>query len=243
MQHYEYSYNSYNLLTESNEYTFDYDQYRIFDYACNNNLSLVTNNKESLKYALKYDENDRITSYKTTNSYLHDYELTYSANIVTVSGLINKKPNTTITIETNDNDLIVKIIRSGNYSTFEYDANGNLIRAKDFSENDVLTNDFQISFDTNPNPFYGQFKSSYLERFIDFFSESAVNCIDIFFRFNQYKFPFLKNNPVLLENLNCITCSKDILKRTYEYDLQNYPVKMEESHVGSQAVIYDYKYK
>lgn len=241
IRNYEYTYNSYNLLAESKEYTFDYDEYRIFDYPCNNNLSLITNENESLKYALKYDESNRITSYKTTNSYLHDYELTYNDHTITVSGLINKKPNTTITIETT-NDLVTKIIRSDNYSTFEYDTNGNLIKARDYDNDNTLLQDYKVSYDSNPNPFYGQFKSNYLARFIDFFNESAFYGIDIFFRFNQYKFPYLKNNPTLLEDLKCTNCYKDLLKRTYEYDSQNYPLKMEESHVGAPAVIYEYQY-
>ena len=240
-RNYEYTYNSYNLLAESYEYTFDYGMYRVFDYACNNNLSLVTN-KESLKYDLKYDEMSRITSYKTTNSYLHDYTLAYSGNTITVAGLINKKTNSTITIETNDANLVKKMIRDDNYSTFEYDGNGNLIKAKDFSNSNELLHEYEITYDTNPNPFYGQFESNYLERFIGFFNNSAFYGIDIFFRFNQYNFPFLKNNPVLLEDLSCTLCYKNLLERTYEYDSQNYPVKMEESYVGSPAVLYEYKY-
>ncbi|MDD7913714.1 hypothetical protein [Polaribacter ponticola] len=241
IRNYEYTYNSYNLLAESKEYTFDYDEYRIFNYPCNNNLSSVTNENESLKYTLKYDELNRLVSYKTTNSYLHDYELTYSGNTITVSGLINKKPNTTITIETTNN-LVTRIIRSDNYSTFEYDTNGNLIKARDYDNDNTLLKDYKVSYDSNPNPFYGQFKSSYLERFIDYFSKSAFYGIDNFFRFNQSKFPYLKNNPVLLEDLECTNCYKDLLKRTYEYDSQNYPLKMEESHVGAPAVIYEYQY-
>ena len=243
IRNYEYTYNSYNLLAESKEYTFDYDQYRIFDYACNNNLSLVTNDKESLKYDLKYDETSRIKSYKTTNSYLHDYNLTYNGNIITVSGTINNETNTSLTLELNTEGLVTKVTRNDNYSTFEYDANGNLTKAKDFDSSNTLLKDYQITYDSNPNPFYGQFESSYLERFIHNFSESAFYGIDYFFRFNQFGFPYLKNNPILLEDKKCSPCYKDLLKRTYQYDAQNYPVKMEESHVGAPAVLYEFKYK
>lgn len=241
-RNYEYTYNAYNLLEESYENTFDYGVYRVFDYVCNNNLSIVTN-KENLKYDLKYDETGRLTSYKTESSYLHDYTLTYTENSITVSGIINKKPNTTIMIETNNDDLVTKITRADNYSIFEYDMNGNVIKATDYSNNGIIINEYQITYDTNPNPFYGQFKSNYLERFIDMFSESTFFGIDIFFRFNQYKFPFFKNNPVLLEDLSCTLCYKDLIKRTYEYDAQNYPLKMEESYVGSPAVLYEYEYQ
>ena len=242
-RNYEYNYNSYNLLEKSYEYTFDYGVYRNFDYACNNNLSEVTNDTESLKYELKYDDTSRITSYKTTNSYLHDYTLAYSGNTITVTGIINKKSNSTITIETNETDLVTKITRNDNYSIFEYDGNGNLTKAKDFSNSNELLHEYEITYDTNPNPFYGQFKSNYLERFIDFFGESTFYGIDIFFRFNQYKFPFLKNNAVLLEDLSCTSCYKDLIERTYEYDSQNYPLKMEESYVGAPVVLYEFIYQ
>ena len=242
IRNYEYTYNSYNLLTESYENTFDYGEYRVYDYVCNNNLSKI-NNKQSLHYNLKYDEANRVISYKTTNSYLHDYSLTYSGNTVTVSGIINSKPNTTITIETNALDLVTKITRTDNYSIFEYDGNRNLVKAKDFSNDNELLKEYQITYDTNPNPFYGQFQSNYLERFIHYFSESSFWGVDLFFRFNQYKFPYLKNNPVLLEDLSCTPCYKNLLQRTYTYDSQNYPVKMEESYVGSPAVLYEYIYQ
>lgn len=242
IRNYEYSYNSYNLLAEINEYTFDYDLSRLYEYACNNNLSLITNNK-SLKYDLEYDENSRIISYKTTNSFLHDYNLTYNDNKVTVSGMVNKQPNITLTLERNVEGLVTRLSREDGYSTFNYDTNGNLTKAKDYDNANTLLKEYQISYDSNPNPFYGQFKSNYLERFIDYFSESTFRGVDYFFRFDQYKFPYLKNNPTLLEDKKCTPCYKDLLKRTYEYDTENYPIKMEESHVGAPAVLYEYKYQ
>ena len=166
-------------MEKSYEYTFDYGVYRNFDYACNNNLSEVTNDTESLKYELKYDDTSRITSYKTTNSYLHDYTLTYSGNTITITGIINKNPNTTITIETNETDLVTKITRNDNYSIFEYDGNGNLTKAKDFSNSNELLHEYEITYDTNPNPFYGQFKSNYLE-------DNFANHTHMFFLLNLY---------------------------------------------------------
>ena len=241
-RNYEYSYDENNLLIQKNEYTFDYSLYKNYSY-CDNNLSEISNNKKSLIYSFLYDSEKRLTSYKTTNSYLHDYTLTYNVNKITVTGLINKKTNTTIILETNSNGLVTKITRNNGYSIFGYDNNGNLIKVIDVDNNSgTPIKEFEITYDSNPNPFYGQLQSSYLERFIDYFSDSAFLGIDVFFRFDQSKFPYLKNNPTLLKFKNCSACYPNLLKRTYEYDAQNYPVKMEESHVGAPPVIYEYLY-
>lgn len=237
----EYSYDNYNLLVEKYEYTFDYDVYRIFTY-CNNIINKVSNKKNSLSYDIKHDAIGRITSYATNSSYLHNYTLTYNENRVTVSGLVNTNANVTIVLETNSAGLVTKISRENSYSTFNYDENGNLIRAKDFDNANTLLKDYEVTYDSNPNPYYGQLKSIYLERFIDYFSESAFQGIDTFFRFDQFTFPYLKNNPTLLEDKKCTPCYNILLKRTYEYDSQNYPIKMEESYVGAPAVVYEYQY-
>lgn len=242
IRNYEYSYDDYNLLTQKNEYTFDYNQYKNFTY-CNNKLSEVSNNNSSLKYSFEYDASNRLISYKTTNSYLHDYILEYNENNIIVSGIINKKANRTIVIETNASGLVTKITRENGYSIFKYDINENLIEVLDIDNNSgAPIKEFEITYDSNPNPFYGQLQSSYLERFIEYFSDSAFFGIDVFFRFDQSKFPYLKNNPILLKLKNCSACYTNLLKRTYEYDSQNYPLKMEESHVGAPPVVYEYQY-
>lgn len=240
---YEYTYNVYNLLEEKNEYTFDYSIFRIFNYSCGNNLDEVKNDTNSLKYEYTYNVNGNIIAYKTTNSYLHDYVFSYNDNKITATGIINKEENTTLILETNADGLVTKIERENNYSTFEYDVNGNLISAKDFDQTNALLNNYEVFYDANPNPFYGQFSSAYLQRFIEYFSESAFQGIDIFFRFDQFNFPYLKNNPTLLVDKNCTSCYSKLLERTYTYNSENYPVKMEESHLGAPAVVYEYFYQ
>ena len=185
---------------------------------------------------------NRLITYKT-KSYLHDYTLTYQENKITVQGTINVKTNASIILETNGSGLITKLTRKDNYATFQYDLNGNLTRVKEFKLDDELLKDYEITYDTNPNPFYGQLKAGYLERFIFYFSDSVLYGVDIFFRDNQYNFPYLKNNPIMLEYKNCTSCYSEVLKRTYTYDSLNYPIKMEEIHYGGPVVIYNYEYK
>lgn len=240
---YEYSYDEYNMLIQKNEYTFDYMLWRNYTY-CNNNLKEIDNNKQNLRYRFEYDDANRLISYKTTNSYLHDYTLAYNGNEITVTGIINKIANRTITLETNSNGLVNKITRDNGYSLFGYDSNGNLTEVIDVSyDSGAPIKEFEITYDSNPNPFYGQLDAAYLERFVDYFSDSAFLGVDVFFRFDQSTFPYLKNNPTLLKFKNCAACYTNLLKRTYEYDAQSYPIKMEESHVGAPAVVYEYFYE
>jgi len=243
IRNYEYTYNTYNLLSTTDNYTFDTDAQLNYNYRCSNTISTIKNIADVTKYKYSYDSNNRIIAYNTEDRYLHDYTLTYVDNKIIAEGVINVKPNNAMTLETNIDGLVIKLSREDGYSTFDYDVDGNMTSAKDFELDNTLLHDYEISYDTNPNPFYGQFTASYLERFIHYFSDSAFYGIDVFFRNNQYNFPYLKNNPIILEYKNCTSCYSEILKRTYEYDAQNYPIKMEESHYGAPIVVYDYEYK
>lgn len=242
IRNYEYTYNAYNLLGTVDNYTFDTYAQINYNYICSNSINTIADMADVVRYEYSYDDQNRIIAYKTTDRYLHDYTLKYVNNKVIAEGTINVTSNIAITLETNSNGLVTKLSRFDSYTTFDYDSNGNMIRVKDFKLDNQVLHDYEISYDTNPNPFYGQLTASYLERFIHYFSDSAFLGIDIFFRDNQYNFPYLKNNPIVLEYKNCTSCYSEILKRTYEYDAQNYPIKMEESHYGAPVVIYDYQY-
>lgn len=243
IRNYEYTYNANNLLKTVTNYTFDTEAQLNYNYIYSNIISTVENIFDVTNYEYSYDSDNKIIAYNTKNRYLHDYTLRYVDNKIIVEGTINVKSNMAITLEINTSGLVTKLSREDGYSTFDYDADGNMIRAKDFKLDNELLYDYEISYDINPNPFYGQFTATYLERFIDYFSDSTFYGIDVFFRNNQYNFPYLKNNPILLEYKNCTSCYSEILKRTYEYDAQNYPIKMEESHYGGPVVFYNYEYK
>ncbi|MCO4821283.1 MAG: hypothetical protein KC469_04395 [Flavobacteriaceae bacterium] len=85
-------------MEQKNHYTFDSEQNRIFDYGCNNNLNTITNSDGNLNYLLEYDSDNRLVAYKTTNSSLHDYNLVYEGNTITVTGVIRSVANTTIVL-------------------------------------------------------------------------------------------------------------------------------------------------
>ncbi|SNR39131.1 hypothetical protein SAMN06265371_102229 [Lutibacter agarilyticus] len=173
IRNYEYTYNTYNLLSSVNNYTFDTEAQLNYNYKCSNAISTIENKTNITKYEYSYDSNNRIIAYKTKDRYLHDYTLRYVDNKVFVEGIINVKSNIAIILDTNSNGLVTKLSRADGYSTFDYDANGNMIHAKDFKLDNQLLHDYEILYDTSPNPFYGQLTASYLERFIDYFSDSA----------------------------------------------------------------------
>lgn len=233
---YDYTYNEFNLLAEIDRKKANQSTKSIFDYQCNNNLS---SNKTRV---YTYNEQNQLIAFSGSSINYMDYEIFYNGNTINVTGTIDSAVNTELILEINASNLITKIIRATNYSTFEYDVNGNLIKTIDFDLNDELLIAYEISYDENINPFYGQLSSIYIERFIHYFSTSAFDGADNFFRFDGFSFPYLKNNPILLKDVNCVDCYS-ILERIYTYDAQNYPTKFEEIHVGAPGIMYDIEYQ
>lgn len=233
--YYDYAYNDFNLLAEMDRTHDNHIDEHFFNYQCNNNL----HEKDAKKYT--YNEENQLVAFSGASISYMDYEISYNGNTITVIGTIDSMENTELTLEMNASNLITKVIRATNYSIFEYDVYGNLISAKDFDLNDELLKAYEITYDQNPNPFYGQLSSIYIERFIFHFSTSAFDGIDYFFRFNGFDFPYLKNNPVILKDVECTGCY-NLLERVYTYDSENYPTKIEESHVGAPAIIYNIEY-
>mgnify|MGYP005991010513 CR=1 FL=1 len=237
-----YTYNEFNLLSEHNLYNMDIDVKKFYNYVCNNNLKEITSNDTNPKN-YKYDDENRLIHFASTSSFNNDYTLSYDANLVSVKGNINTEQDVELTLEMNQLGLVSKITRKDNYSTFEYDTDGNLTVAKDLDLSDNLLREYVITYDQNPNPFYGQFKANYLERFLYFFSKDVRFGIDIFSRFNQFEFPYLKNNLILIKDKSCAPCYDKLLERVYVYDDQNYPKEIDESYVGSPSVTYKFEYK
>jgi hypothetical protein len=233
---YDYTYNEFNLLAEIDDYSVQ-SYNTSFNYQCNNSLS----NKKDNTYT--YNSESQLIAFTGSSVYYNDYEISYNGNTVGVNGTINKVENTEIMLEVNTSNLISKVTRATNYSTFEYDVNGNIIKAKDFDLNNELLNSYELTYDEHPNPFYGQLNSIYLERFIHYFETSASDGIDYFFRHNGFNFPYLKNNIVLLKDVKCTGCYSDLFKRVYTYDSENYPTKIEEVYVGAPPIIYDIEYQ
>ena len=84
--------------------------------------------------------------------------------------------------------------------------------------------EYTIVYDSNPNPFYGQLESVYLERFIEFFWEfDGVNYPGI----EGYSFPYHKNNIISVEKNGASVVNFGIA-----YDNNDYPVIINQTAQG-----------
>ena len=219
----DYTYNSDDLLatwigTRTNfsyEINLTYGPNKLF---IKNDYQETGSGTFSSNTSFTYDSNGNLTNYD-------DVTLTYNGNIITANGTIEGNANTTIKLETNASGQITKLIETDNYTVFGYDVNGNILTAKNYDNNDALLTSFNITYDQNANPFYGQMESIYIERFIEFFYPFDGIFIS---GFEGYSFPYLKNNIVSIsENTNSIATY------TYTYNDDNYPITVDEDYSGN----------
>ncbi|WP_179020533.1 hypothetical protein [Winogradskyella forsetii] len=219
----DYTYNSNDLLATwiGTRTNFGYEINLTYD---SNNLLIENDYQEtgsgtfSSNTSFTYDSSGNLTNYD-------DVDLTYNGNIITATGTIEGNANTTIELETNASGQITKLTETDNYTVFGYNVDGNIITAENYDNNDALLTSFNISYDQNENPFYGQMESIYIERFIEFFYPFDGIFIS---GFEGYSFPYLKNNIVSIsENTNSIATY------TYTYDGENYPITVDEDYSGN----------
>ena len=133
-----------------------------------------------------YDNTGLLTSYAANTE---NVSLVYNGNIVSLTGTIEGDSNSEAELVLNNQGLVVKFTESHQYTNFEYDSNGNMITTKSYDNSDNLIVEYTLSYDTKTNPFYGQFESIYIERFIEFFWKFDGIYIS---GFGGYSFPFLK---------------------------------------------------
>jgi len=222
-------------------------------------LSSVTGTYSNFGYTSNYiyDSNDELTewnyqetgssTYSDTQNFIYDSQgrltnyvantenvtLAYNGDIVTLTGTIEGSSNSEAKIELNKAGFIIKFTESNQYTNFEYDLNGNMITAKSYDHNDNLIIEFTIGYDNKINPFYGQFNSIYIERFIEFFWK--FNGIHVN-GFEGYSFPFFKNNIIsITENAAVITAY------AYTYDNEDFPMNVNETSSGN-SFVFDIEY-
>lgn len=168
-----------------------------------------------------YDAQGRLDKYTGPSE---DVIITYTANSVILTGTIEGDANATAELELSTNGLITKFIEDNQYTIFQYDNNGNIVSAKAYNNNDILITAFTITYDNKINPFYGQFQSIYIERFIEFFWEFDGIYVS---GFEGYDFPFQKNNITSIKENNI-----EFALYTYDYDVENYPLIIDEEYDG-----------
>ena len=250
-----YAYNELNLLasrirnspTRKFEYTYVYD--------CSNNLieMQVDETKDpqydGSAYFYNYDDQNRLVGFSNSFQGESDYELSYEGDVVSASGIIGLNENASITLQLNSDGQVIRLDRASDlgfddgviYSTFEYDANGNLIKAEDFDKDGNLKYSISIAFDSNTNPYYDQFKSIYVQRFISVFYDAGYWAADVV-RSDEFYFPYLKNNIISVKDDLCNACYPEVVKREYDYDDQVYPQKFSQSYWGAPGTETEVEY-
>ncbi len=238
---YNYSYNEFNLLSnkkqiENSILKNDYS----YNYICSNSLKERSEiNTDSDKY--EFDLENRLIGFNTSRTFNADYKLTYDGNRITVEHRENG--TSTLFLETNEVGLVIKITREWGHSTvFEYDVNGNITKVEDFRTDGSFEKGYEVIYDQNPNPFYGQLSSVYLERVISNFYISSRGITGVLFMEKGYEFPYFKNNPVLIKYINNV--NETVLTMDYEYNDENYPVRVIETFgENPNSITYYLEYK
>ena len=222
-----FSYNEYNLLERMAEGNIDSYLESNFKYKCNNQLNEMFNKE------FQFNQQNKLIN--VTKEFSNkNLDLTYSGNTINLKGNMYSSDNLDITFVVNSENLVTKIQRVNNYSIIQYDSNGNMINAKDYDLNDVLLKEYQFEFDQNPNPFYGQLTSAYLERMYFYFQTSindGINHMAYYADFDSY-FPYFKNNIVKIIDKSKQAPYNVTMLREYTYDTDNYPTKYEYTVVG-----------
>lgn len=214
----EFTYNEFNLLSKKQKGNIDGSSKIDFNYGCNNNISEIYQSEYS------YNSEDKLTDIYNLSSST-GYNLSYNGSSVEVNGGTSYIDYSAIYLELNANNLVTKITRKNNYSVLEYDANENLILAKDFNLNDELLKTYELAYDENPNPYYGHLKSVYLDRVLAHFYDSAqgamvrLSSADV-----DNVFPYFKNNVIKIAELSNSSLDSVFLERDFTYDEEDYPI-------------------
>lgn len=165
-----------------------------------------------------YDNQGRLIQ-QTLNGTSVSYA--YDGNIITATGTIEGHPNATLILEANADGLIIKTTEVDGYTSFSYDARGNMTTAKHFENNGNPQSAYTLTYDSKPNPFKEQFKSLYIERFIEFFYPFEGVFIG---GFEGYSFPFLNNNILTISEDGTLDISFE-----YSYDNEGNPIRVSET--------------
>jgi len=250
-----YSYNELNLLSARTRTSLSRVYEYEYIYDCSNNL-IERNVEETIdpeydgsRYFYEYDDQNRLIAHRTSTQGYFDYSLSYNANIVSVSGTVWYDENVSLSMQLNDQGRVSRmdlhsdrdVYNEISYTLFDYDTNGNMIKAEDYDEASNLIHSISILYDANTNPYYDQFTSIYLQRFILKFYNGAYWGSDTISS-DAFNFPYLKNNIQLVVDNLCDNCYAEVIERVYTYDEQAYPNEIVNSYWGAPPTTLEVQY-
>lgn len=217
----QYEYNDSDLLeTWTTSYNSSTGYELTFNYNDDNSvLSADYIDSDGVTDALsfQYDFQGHLIGYVGLSN---DVSLDWNDNVVTASGTIAGFPDASATLELDTFGRVSKMTTGDFYSTFQYDANGNLTNMSVYDSNDALQNEYSIIYDSNPNPFFGQLPTIYLERFLtNFYEEYGIFYSGI----EGYTFPYHRNNILSIEK-----DGNQIVSYSMAYDANDYPTIISE---------------
>ena len=250
-----YNYNELNLISSrtrnSPSRVYEYE----YVYNCSNNIIEVNVDEtidpqyDGSDSYYEYDEQNRLIGYRNTLQGENDYDLTYDADVVTVSGTFWNGQTGTINLQVDNNGQVIRLDRDFagayyeeiTYTLFEYDSRGNLIKADDYDLEGILINSISLSYDEQINPYYDQFKSIYFQRFTHVFSQGGYWASDVISS-DAFYFPYLPNNLISVTDNLCNACYQEVINREYTYDEQAYPLTFSLSYWGAPGTETEVEY-
>ena len=226
----DYTYSADNLLATFHGSRTDFTFTSNFTYDSEKRLTKwsyeeMGSNQYSGVYTFTYNADGNLSAYSNG---VNDIVITYNGNTVTASGIFSGNTPSELQMELNSAGLITKFIESFQYTLFTYDGNGNMISAKSFDNDDNPIAEFTLTYDSKINPFYGQFESVYIERFLEFFEDFDGIYVS---GFEGYSFPYFKNNITSINEVG-----GDSLNYTYTYDDEGYPTVVNEDDMGDTNI-------
>ncbi|MDX1761881.1 MAG: hypothetical protein R3218_06970, partial [Christiangramia sp.] len=171
----QYRYNESRLLSQITDVFSEEEIHDIISFKYDSNKNVIERHFDSQNSSYQstttyqYDNQNRIirsekaTTMENSNT---TFEFSYNGNSVEVvennsgyEGIIN--------LELNETGLVTRISESAGYSTFNYDAQGNLKKIQTYDEGGGLKFTHEYLYDDKSNPFYGQLSSLYLPNFLE----------------------------------------------------------------------------
>jgi hypothetical protein len=119
-----------------------------------------------IQYTYEYDTDGRLIEFGHNQGEVA--LLSYQDDQVTIN---YENSSFQQTLELDQTGRVIRYDSDNFYRIYSYDSLGNVVLAEEYDQGtDELMNTYQYTYDTNNNPFFGQFQSLYLSSFLSTFA-------------------------------------------------------------------------